>query len=234
MDRETCNDLKNYKGASSNEATSFIRAVEEGGAGCEGGASIGLGEGQVLISSPVKKKKNSASEMAYLNDGTFDEDQELTLQITDRDGHSIREYVTPDNSPEQMFELANAVELGIPENKIKIMANPTISYMALQVAIKAWKQKIDLTGLLSWADPFVLNEALLAAKSGLDLDKLLKPGLNHRQIEQRRKIMEAGGDPDSISGNYNEMRAKRFPESNISNKLNPVPKGQGTKSHKRK
>lgn len=196
-----------------------------------GATAVGIGEGQSLISSPVLKKE---ADEAYLNDGLFDEDQELALQILNDDGINLYGIVTPNNSPEQIFELANAMKLGIPDEKIRLMADPQISYMAIQVIIKAWKKKIDLTGYLPWADPFVLNQALLGALKGLDLDKFIKPGLDHRQIEQRRKELEAGGDPDSLSGNYNQIRAKRFPGHNISNMELHIPKGEGTSTHNKR
>lgn len=225
------NLLKNKKEcvASEEEATLSKSSVEDGGA-C-GAISVGLGEGQSLISSPVKKKE---ADEAYLNNGNFDEDQELTIQVLREDGTDIEEYITPDNSPEQMFELAEAISIGIPSEKILIMADPSISFMALQVVNKAWKQRIDLTEFLPWADPFVLNQALLGAKKKLDLHKFIKKGLDHRQIEQLRKELEAGGDPNKLTGNYNEMRAKRFPGHNISNSELRIPKGQGTSTHSRK
>lgn len=204
-------------------------SVNEEAAG--GAVAVGLGEGESLIPSPVLKKK---AEEAYTNDGSFDEDQELTLQVLLDDGIDLYELVTPDNSPEQMFELANAVKLGLPEDKLKAIADPQVSYMAIQVILKAWKKKIDLTEYLPWADPFVLNQALLAAQKGLDLSRLIKPGLDHRQIEQLRKELESGGNPEDLEGNYNQMRAKRFPGHNISNMERPVPKGQGISAHNKR
>jgi hypothetical protein len=200
-------------------------------AGGVGAVAVGIGEGQSLISSPVIKKDAKES---YLNDGSFDEDQELALQILLDDGIDLYPVVTPDNSPEQIFELANAVKIGMPGDKVKLMADPQVSYMAIQVIIKAWKKKIDLTKYLPWADPFVLNQALLGALKGLDLDKFIKPGLDHRQIEQLRKELEAGGDPDSLIGNYNQIRAKRFPGHNISNMELHVKKGEGTSTHSKR
>ena len=208
-------------------------SLEEGCAGGVSGPSstpVGLGEGQTLIANPVRKRE--ANE-AYSNDGHFDEDQELTIQVLRELGQDIEPYVTPDNSPEQMFELGNAITLGIPEDRLYVMADPQVSFMALQVINKAWKRGIDLTVYLPWADPNVLNQALLAAQAGLDLSKLIKPGLDHRQIEQMRKELEAGKDPSGLSGDYNHMRAQRFPESNISNIRNPIPKGMGTSGRKK-
>ena len=196
-----------------------------------GGISVGIGEGQSLIPSPVKKKE--ASE-AYFNNGAFDEDQELALQILSEEGVDLYGLVTPDNSPEQIFELANAFKLGIPINKLEVMADPSVSYMAIQAIIRAWKNKIDLTEYLPWADPFVLNQGLLGALKGLDLDRFMKPGLDHRQIEQLRKELESGGNPETLSGNYNQIRAKRFPNSNISNMNLKIPKGKGTSTYNKR
>lgn len=193
-----------------------------------GAAAIGLGEGQSLISNPVYKKE---ADEAYYNQGKYDEDQTMSLELLKLRGTDVSEYVTPANSPEQMFELANSVSLGIPSETLKLLANPGVSFMAIQVINKAYKAGYDLTRFLPWADPQVLNEALLAARSGLDLDKLVKPGLNSRQIEQRRKLMELGQDPDSVEGNYNLMRAKRFPGSDISNMKSHTPKGKGVSTH---
>jgi hypothetical protein len=179
-----------------------------------GAVSVGIGQGESLIPSPVKKKESTE---AYYNEGVFDEDQELALAILRDEGVDLYPYVTPDNSPEQIFELGKAVELGIPNDKIKKMSDPVVPFMSLQVIAKAWKNGIDLTDLLPWADPFVLNQAFLGAKKGLDLSKFIKQGLDHRQIEQLRKELESGGNPDSLKGNYNQMRATRFPHSNISN-----------------
>lgn len=195
-----------------------------------GGISVGLGEGQSLISSPVKKEADEA----YLNDGLFDEDQELALQILEDQGVNLYGIVTPDNSPEQIFELANAIQVGIPDEKIRMLADPQVSYMAIQVVIKAWKKKIDLTKYLPWADPFVLNQGYLGALKKLNLDRFMKPGLDHRQIEQLRKELEAGGNPEDLNGNYNAMRAKRFPGRNISNMELHIPKGQGTSTHNKR
>ena len=216
------------------------------GVGSGGTTAIGLGEGQSLIPSPVwrkraKKKKKIASEEvdnevateAYLNDGTFDEDQELMLQIVKEDGHDVSDYVTPDNSPEQIFELGESVGLGIPPQKIALMADPGVSFMAIQVVNKAWKKRIDLTKYLPWADPFVLNQAILGAQKGINPDLFIKRGYDHRQIEQMRKELEAGGDSSKLHGDYNKMRAQRFPESNISNVRNPIPKGRGTSGKKK-
>ena len=193
-----------------------------------GAAAIGLGEGQSLISNPVYKKE---ADEAYYNQGKYDEDQIMSLELLKLQGTDVSEYVTPANSPEQMFELANSVSLGIPSETLKLLANPGVSFMAIQVINKAYKAGYDLTRFLPWADPQVLNEALLAARSGLDLDKLIRPGLNSRQIEQRRKLMELGQDPDSVDGNYNLMRAKRFPGSDISNMKSHTPKGKGVSTH---
>lgn len=219
------------KGCSSNDSKlvasdkSEATVVEEAG-----GISVGIGEGQSLISSPVKKEADEA----YLNDGLFDEDQELALQILEDQGVNLYGIVTPDNSPEQIFELANAVQVGMPDEKVRILADPQISYMAIQVVIKAWKKKIDLTRYLPWADPFVLNQGYLGALKKLNLDRFMKPGLDHRQIEQRRKELEAGGNPEDLNGNYNVMRAKRFPGRNISNMELHIPKGQGTSTHNKR
>lgn len=219
------------KGCSSNDSKlvasdkSEATVVEEAG-----GISVGIGEGQSLISSPVKKEADEA----YLNDGLFDEDQELALQILEDQGVNLYGIVTPDNSPEQIFELANAVQVGMPDEKVRILADPQISYMAIQVVIKAWKKKIDLTRYLPWADPFVLNQGYLGALKKLNLDRFMKPGLDHRQIEQLRKELEAGGNPEDLNGNYNVMRAKRFPGRNISNMELHIPKGQGTSTHNKR
>ena len=181
-----------------------------------GGATpIGIGQGQLLISNPVVKKK-SAKE-AYLNEGNYDDDQELAIQVLREDGLDISPYVTPDNSPEQMFEIANAIAIGLPDEKLIKISDPQVSFMAIQVILKAWKIGVDLTPYLPWADPFVLNQALIGAKRGLDLSKFIIPGFDHRQIEQMRRELESGGDPSRLSGNYNQMRAKRFPGHNISN-----------------
>lgn len=219
------------KGCSSNDSKlvasdkSEATVVEEAG-----GISVGIGEGQSLISSPVKKEADEA----YLNDGLFDEDQELALQILEDQGVNLYGIVTPDNSPEQIFELANAVQVGMPDEKVRILADPQISYMAIQVVIKAWEKKIDLTRYLPWADPFVLNQGYLGALKKLNLDRFMKPGLDHRQIEQLRKELEAGGNPEDLNGNYNVMRAKRFPGRNISNMELHIPKGQGTSTHNKR
>lgn len=212
--------------ASGNRGDFSIMAEEE----VAGQFSVGLGEGQSLIPNPIKKKE---ADEAYLNNGQYDEDQELTLQILREEGRDIENYVTPNNSPEQMFEIANALEIGMEEDKLKKMADPQISYMALQAVNRAWKAGIDLTEFLPWADPLVLNQAILAAKRGLDLSKLIKPGLDHRQIEQIRKEIESGGDPNSLSGNYNQMRAQRFPGHNISNSEKKIPSGMGTSQKKK-
>ena len=222
--------------ASVKEATCPASEDCAGGAcfGAQGdmvGGPVGLGEGQSLIPSPVKKKE---AKEAYLNNGTFDEDQELTIQVMRENGTDLEPYVTPDNSPEQMFELAEAISLGVPPEKIRIMADPSISFMALQVVNKAYKAGIDLTVYLPWADPFVLNQALLGIRKGLDPSKFIKKGLDHRQIEQLRKELEAGGDPSSLAGNYNQMRAQRFPGHNISNMEEHIPKGQGVSTHSKK
>lgn len=216
------------------------------GAGGDGTTAIGLGEGQSLIPSPVWKKKamkkkkiasekvdNEVATEAYLNDGTFDEDQELMLQIVKEDGHDVSDYVTPDNSPEQIFELGESVGLGIPSQKIALMADPSVSFMAIQAVNKAWKKRIDLTKYLPWADPFILNQALLGAQKGINPDLFIKKGYDHRQIEQMRKELEAGGDLSKLSGDYNKMRAQRFPGSNISNVRNPIPKGMGISGKKK-
>lgn len=196
-----------------------------GGASVAGApVSIGLGQGQSLISSPVRKKK--ANE-AYLNNGNFDEDQELMLQIVREEGNEVDEFVTPNNSPEQIYELANSKALGMPEEKLKILADPSISFMAIQAVNKAYKKGIDLTVYLPWADPNVLNQGFLGALHGLDINKFMKPGLDARQMEQMRKELEAGGDPGVLSGDYNKMRAQRFPGHNISNTEEKIPKGQG-------
>lgn len=115
-----------------------------------------------------------------------------------------------------------------------MLADPQVSYMAIQVVIKAWKKKIDLTKYLPWADPFVLNQGYLGALKKLNLDRFMKPGLDHRQIEQLRKELEAGGNPEDLNGNYNAMRAKRFPGRNISNMELHIPKGQGTSTHNKR
>lgn len=174
------------------------------------------------------------AEEAYFNDGVFDEDQELMLQITSEEGNDVSDYVTPDNAPEQIYELSISKSLGIPGSKLKILADPTVSFMAIQAINKAWKKKIDLTKYLPWADPFVLNQGFLGAQAGLDPDKFIKRNLDHRQIEQLRKELEAGGDPSSLKGNYNEMRAKRFPGHNISNMEKKIPKGRGTSTHNKR
>lgn len=205
-----------------------ITSVEDLGGGP---SAIGLGEGQSLISNPVLKKK---AEEAYFNEGVFDEDQELALSILRDQGTDVSNLVTPDNSPEQMLELGNAMALGLPEEKLKLLADPTVSYMAIQVILQAWKKKIDLTRYLPWADPFVLKQAFLGALKGLDLSRIIKPGLDHRQIEQMRKVLEEGGNPEELSGNYNQMRRERFPGRNISNTELHIPKGRGTSTHKKK
>ena len=207
---------------------SFVSAEEDIG----GATAVGIGQGQSLIPSPVLKKKEA--EEAYYNDGSFDVDQQLAIQIAKEDGIDLLSYITPDNSPEQMLEIVNAIKLGIPDEKVRMLANPAVSYMAIQAINRAWKAGYDLTKYLPWADPFVLNQAYLAAKKGLNLDLIIKKGYDHRQIEQMRKELEAGGDPSTLSGNYNRMRAHRFPGHNISNMDNPVPKGQGTSTHNKR
>ena len=207
-----------------------VNSVEDMGGGP---SSIGLGEGQSLIPSPVLKKKKEADE-AYYNEGSFDDDQLLAIEILKDQGQDVSKYITPDNSPEQMIELGNSISLGIPAEKLKILANPEVSFMAIQTINKAWNKRIDLTRYLPWADPFVLNQAYLGALKGLDLDRFIKPGLDHRQIEQLRKTLEEGGNPEELTGNYNQMRMKRFPGSDISNTLTHTPKGQGISTHNKR
>jgi hypothetical protein len=80
---------------------------------------------------------------AYIGSQQYDEDQQLMISVAIDNGADIQPYITPENTPEQILELANAFKLGIPESFIIKLSNTTYSPMTIKVLAEV-KKKYNL------------------------------------------------------------------------------------------
>lgn len=149
----------------------------------------------------------------YYTDATeYDEEQQLMIQSALDFTPDIESYITPQNSPDQIWEIARSIQSHLPDSVIEILKNPDISSAEHRVIRDAYLKGVDLTKFIGF-DPDVLKQLYLASKSGIDPQRLAIKGMNARQIEQIRQAMINGEPYEKLLNpklNYNDMKRLRL------------------------
>lgn len=125
----------------------------------------------------------------YRGNTEYDEDQTYMIEVAQDQNIDVSDYVTPENSPEQIWEVAQSIQDNLPKNEIITLANPDLNTRTIQVLREAYKNNIDLSKY-SDLDPDVLKQLIFAGKKNQNLDLLALPGFNHRQVEMLRSALE--------------------------------------------
>lgn len=179
-------------------------------------------EVQQEVEEPVETEEKPAGEAYYSNyyrnARSFDENQQYMIDTAKDLGIDVKDYITPQNSPEQIWEVTKDIQDNIKPSVIKKLSDPDLSLREHQVLREAYEKKVDLFPYIGF-DPDILRQLFLGAKKGIPLEKLALKGFNHRQIEQLRvayeldeKLYEYLKNSDF---NYEEMRKtiKQFKEN---------------------
>lgn len=149
----------------------------------------------------------------YYTDATeYDEDQILMIEEAGNLAPNIESYITPQNSPDQIWEITRSIQSQLPDRVIGILKNPDITSAEHQAIRDAYLKGVDLTKFIGF-DPDVLKQLYLAQKAGLDPQKLAIKGMNARQIEQIRQAMQNGEPYEKLLNpklNYNDMKRLRL------------------------
>ena len=158
----------------------------------------------------------------YKNNKEFDEDQLFMIETATSLGISILDYITPQNSPEQIGELTSDIQSNLPSNVIETLSNPDLSVREHQVIREAYLKGVNLIPYIG-DDPEVLRQLMLGVKQGIPIRLLRAPGRNHRQIEQLRAAYKLDRDLfrklSKLDLNYEQLKAeiKRWKDENSGN-----------------
>ena len=181
---------------------------------------------EILVKDPAKVKisklqlfefielpaKESYYSSYYRGAKKFDEEQRYMIDLAADQGIDVLKFVTPENGPEQIWEVARDIQEHLPEDVIYKLANPDISIQEHQVLREAYLKGVDLFEYMQF-DADILKQLYLAAKQGLDPKTLALPRFNARQIEQIRMAMAAGEPYEKLLNprlNYNDMKKIRL------------------------
>ena len=172
--------------------------------------------GQVFMNSFGEKLRLKSEESYYSSyyrgAKKFDEEQQYMIDLAADQGIDVLKFVTPENGPEQIWEVARDIQEHLPEDVIYKLANPDISIQEHQVLREAYLKDVDLFEYMQF-DADILKQLYLAAKQGLDPKTLALPRFNARQIEQIRMAMAAGEPYEKLLNprlNYNDMKKIRL------------------------
>lgn len=121
----------------------------------------------------------------YARAESFDEDQQMMIDIANDEGIDVTEYITPKNTPDQIFEVMRSIQEHVPESIIIKLSNPELSTAEIQILREAYLKGFDLFKYIGF-DADVLKQLLAGARQGIDPSLLITHGMNARQIEQLR------------------------------------------------
>lgn len=119
----------------------------------------------------------------YQGRTNYDDDQSFVLEVTRDSGADISLYVTPENTPEQMSELARALQNGASHDLLRQLGEASLPPSSIALIAKAALGGVDLLPYKDFA-PDVLNQLLRGAKYGVPLSAIALRGFNAKQIEQ--------------------------------------------------
>lgn len=135
--------------------------------------------------SDSKEPADEAYNDSYKNNKEFDEDQQMIIDLANDEGVDVSEYITPKNTPDQIWEVTRSIQGNIPENIIILLSNPELSPAEIQVLREAYQKGYNLFKYIGY-DADVLKQLLAGAKQGINPEVLVTHGMNARQIEQLR------------------------------------------------
>lgn len=124
--------------------------------------------------APVEKVVTENINSYYAGKTQYDDEQNLMLSISKENGADVQIFTTPENTPEQIFELSKAYEKGVSPSMLKKLANPDYSPQTISILAKANKEKGLDWSRFAEVHPTILSFVLEAKKSNhnLDIDKL--------------------------------------------------------------
>jgi len=132
-----------------------------------------------------------AGESYYLNyyrtQKDFDADQQYMIDSAKDVKIDVLPYVTPQNSPEQIWEVTRDIQGHLKPELIKILSNPDLSLQEHQILREAYLKRVDLFPYIG-VSPDSLKQLYLGARQGISPKELLIKGKNYRQLEQLRTI----------------------------------------------
>ena len=146
----------------------------------------------------------------YKNATKFDTDQQYMIDLAKDDKIDVTPYITPHNSPEQIWEVASDIRGHVTPDKIKILSDPDLSLQEHQILREAYLKKVDLFPYLGQS-PDILKQLYLGVKQGIDPRDLLIHGKNYRQLEQLRNIYKLDKNlfdrVKKLDLNYEQLKA---------------------------
>lgn len=147
----------------------------------------------------------------YANAKEYDEDQQYMIDFAKEQGVDVLKYISPKNSPEQIWEVTRSIQSKISDEVIKKLSNPDLSVAEMQVLRDSYKKGVDLFDYIGFGAD-VLKQFYLAAKAGLNISILAKKHFNARQLEQIRQAAIKGEPYEKLLDpniNYDEMKRIR-------------------------
>lgn len=146
----------------------------------------------------------------YKNATSFDEDQQYMIDTAKDHKVDVNKYITPKNSPEQIWEVFRDIQGHLKPEYIKILSNPDLSLQEHQVLRESYLKGVDLFSYIGQS-PDILKQLYLGIKQGIDPKELLIKGKNYRQIEQLRNIYKLDKDTfDKVKNkdlNYEQLKS---------------------------
>lgn len=153
----------------------------------------------------------------YRTQQDFDSDQRYMIDSAKDAKVDVLQYITPKNSPEQIWEVTRDIQSHLKPSLIKILSNPDLSLQEHQILREAYLKKVDLFPYVG-VSPDILKQLYLGAKQGIDPKELLIKGKNYRQLEQLRAIYKLNkklfNKVKNLDLNYEQLKAliKKYKE----------------------
>lgn len=154
----------------------------------------------------------------YRNAGAFDQDQQFMIDSAKSEGIDVSPYITPQNSPEQIWEVTRDIQSKLKPEVINILSNPDLSLQEHQILRESYNRGLDLFKYIGQS-PDILKQLYLGAKQGIPPEDLLIKGKNYRQLEQLRNIYKLDKNlfnkVKNLNLNYEQLKAliKQFKET---------------------
>lgn len=129
----------------------------------------------------------------YKDATTFDDDQQYMIDTAKDNKIEVKKYITPKNSPEQIWEVFRDIQGHLKPEYIKILSDPDLSLQEHQILRESYLKGVNLFPYIGQS-PDILKQLYLGSKQGIDPKELLIKGKNYRQIEQLRNIYKIDKD----------------------------------------
>lgn len=153
----------------------------------------------------------------YRTAKSFDADQQYMIDSAKDNKINVLPFITPQNSPEQIWEVTRDIQSHLKPELIKILSSPDLSLQEHQILREAYLKKVDLFPFIG-VSPDILKQLYLGAKQGIDPKELLVKGKNYRQLEQLRTIYKLDkrlfDKVKNLDLNYEQLKAliKKYKE----------------------